>query len=195
MKKNYIIPYGERKTSVGKNYFMGKRTLMCVDNIGLVVEHSNDITPTDDDVRRHLIGWNEQHRIFIQADSLQEALLEFYDYPECKTGTKHKAWKIADSESNPVIEYAGCEHMRITDGGSTACAFWDEPTDEGHMMCILDGCDEPPSDCPIDAQMGKRGWRKEIVQVGGVWVKRYSKFVRQMDEQINAIRPRRLQTK
>lgn len=177
--KNYIIPYGERKTSIGEHYFMGKRTLMCVDNVGLVVEHNKDITPTDDDVRRHLIGWNPHHRVFVQAETLQKALEEFYGYLECRTGTKHKAWEIADSEISPVIEYAGCEHMRILKNGSTACACYDEPNEgEGWEMCVIDGRDEPPSDCPIAAQKRGNGWRKEVVQVGGVWVKRYSKFVK-----------------
>lgn len=189
MKKNYIIPYGERSTVIGEDAFWGKRTLMCVDNVGLIVEHNKKIVPTDDDVRRHLIGWNEQHRIFIQANSLQEALQEFYDYPECKTGTKHRAWELADSKQRPVIEYAACEHMCMA-GGGTACGRYDKPSKDGWELCVLDGRDEPPTDCPIDAQMAGKGWRKEVVQVGGVWVKRYSTHLLPMDPQINNIRPR-----
>jgi hypothetical protein len=190
MKKNYIIPYGERSTHIGEYPFAS--SLMVVDCVGLVVKHDRDKKPTDDDVRRHLIGWNEQRTTLIQADSLQDALKEFYDYPECKTGTKHRAWEMVDSETKPVIEYAGCEYMRLVGSSMTACARYDEPTKGGHMVCIFDGLDEPPSDCPVDAQIEKKGWRSEVVQVGGVWVKRYTKFVKQMDGQINAIRPKRV---
>lgn len=85
--KNYIIPYGERFINMGMGY---KRTLMCVDNLGLVVRHSLETTPAPEDVRNYLVGWNEQNTILIQADSLQDALLKFYDFPGSKTGTQGK---------------------------------------------------------------------------------------------------------
>lgn len=187
---NYIIPYGERSTCIGENYFMGGRTVMCVDNVGIVVEHDNGVTPTDVDVRRHLIGWNPRRRIFIQAESLNKALEEFYGYPECRTGMKHKAWELTDSEINPIIEYAGCEHMRIMKNGNTACACYGEPTKNGWEICVLDGRDEPPLACPIQAQKNGDGWRPEVMRVGGIWVKRYTKFVVPVDSQINSIKPR-----
>jgi len=189
MKKNYIIPYGERSTQIGDYPFAS--SLMVVDCVGLVVKHNEDKKPTDDDVRRHLIGWDANRTTLIQAESLQEALLEFYDTPECKTGTKHRAWELADSENNPIIEYAGCESMRLVSSGC-ACAKFDEPKEDSHMICILDGLDEPPLDCPINAQIEKRGFRKEVIQRGGVWVRRYSPLVIPMEQQINPVRPQRI---
>ena len=126
MKKNYIIPYGERSIKIGDGVSY-KKSLMCVDNLGIIVEHSKKGMPKDEEVRNHLIGWDPQNRILVQANSLQKALQEFYEYPECKIGTKHKAWEIVDSEMNPVIEYAGCKHMKID--GSTLCTAYDDPGD------------------------------------------------------------------
>lgn len=147
MKKNYIIPYGERFTSIGKHPY--NRSIMSVDNVGVVVAHEKDYTPTDDDLRRHLIGWSEQREQFLQAESLEDAMKEFMSYPECNTGIKHKAWEPLHSQHKPVKEYAGCPHMRITKGGSIACGYFDEPTDGGHMVCVLSGLDEPPLCCPL----------------------------------------------
>lgn len=177
MKNNYIIPYGERFVDMA-NSFLGGWTLMCVDNLGLVVRHDPKIVPTDDNVRRHLVGWKTHNTTLVQAESLQDALKKFYDFEECRTGTKHRAWELVDSKDNPIIEYSGCEFMRNREDGCIACACGDEPEDDHYVMCILDGCNEPPRECPIDAQMGNNGWRSEVVQVGGVWVKRYSRFVK-----------------
>lgn len=185
--KNYIIPYGERFVNMGMGY---KRTLMCVDNLGLVVRHSLETMPAPEDVRNYLVGWNEQNTILIQADSLQDALLKFYDLPECKTGTKHRAWELIGTEKNPVIEYCGCKHIRFTESGAMACGIYGEPEMGGHMTCILEMNDEPPTDCPIDEQLENKGWRSEVVQIGGVWVKRYTKFVSKMEPLINGIKPR-----
>ena len=187
MKKNYIIRYQERATQIGGNLFKYS-TLMCVDNVGLVVKHDKDLKPTDDEVRRHLIGVSE-HTILVQAESLQDALLEFYNYPECKTGTKNRAWELVNGEKQPVVEYAGCEHMRLSHGGC-ACAKYDEPTDGGCMVCVLDGLDEPPLDCPIDAQKSSKGWRHEVKKIGGVFVKQYSQLVFPM--QPNKLEPVRV---
>src|SRR3989344_3955233 len=141
MKKNYIIPYEERFTQINGGV-IAKRSLMCADNVGLIVGHKADYTPTEKDVRRNLIGI-KTNTILVQADSLQEALQEFLNYPECRTGVKHKAWSLASSERNPVIEYSGCECMRLLNSG-VACAKYDEPRNGGYMICILDGLDDPP---------------------------------------------------
>jgi hypothetical protein len=187
---NYIIPYGERHVRTGGRDI----TLMCVDNLGLVVYHKKDAVLTDDFIRHHLIGYADQHTTFIQANSLQEALQKFYDYPECKTGTKHKAWELEDSETRPIIEYCGCQFMNTRMGGCLECNYYDPPEEGGYMVCVLDGLDEPPANCPIDAQMSglDRGWRSEVIQIGGVWVKRFSKAVSKMEPQINGILMRKM---
>ncbi|HWY12341.1 MAG TPA: hypothetical protein VN026_13495 [Bacteroidia bacterium] len=188
MKKNYIIPYGRRFTSIGVKGF-GKITLMCVDNIGLEVKHKTDYTPTEDDVRRNLIGWSEHNTAFIQANSLEEALQEFINYPECKTGIKHKAWELLATKDNPVKEYSGCQYMLINDNGYLSCQRYADSDEPDNMVCILDGLSEPPSDCPIDAQLEKRGYRSETIEIGGVWVKKFSKSVVEMQPIINSIKP------
>jgi hypothetical protein len=172
MKKNYLIHYSERGTEIGQHPYT--TSLMVVDCVGLVVKHDRDKKPSDNDVRHHLIGLRERE-IIVQANSLQEALLEFYDYPECKTGTKHRAWELVNSERQPIVEYAGCEHLRMK--SSIACAKYDEPTDNGLMFCVLDGLDDPPLDCPINLQKTRQGFRSEIKMIGGVYVKQYSQQV------------------
>lgn len=173
-------------TSVGKYPY--HRSIMEIDGIGLVVMHEKDYAPTEQDLRRHLIGWNEQHEQFIQADSLQEAVREFLSYKECTTGLKYKAWEMINSEHKPILEYSGCSSMRITKGGCVACAYYDEPTEGGHMVCVLDNLDEPPLACPINNQREHKGFREEIVQEGGIWVRRYFPMTKEMDPQINGIR-------
>lgn len=145
---------------------------MSVDGIGIVVLHTHGKEPTKQEVRNHLIGWNEQKTILIQAESLEKALEEFYNYAECKTGTKHKAWEIVDSERNPVVEYAGCDQM-LNKEGWMACTLYDDPGEEATMCCILDGLDDPPEECPIYMQMEEINYKEELVQISGVWVKRY----------------------
>lgn len=185
MKKfNYIVPYGRRFTRVGSGW-ADKETLMCIDGLGICVEHKRDYTPTADEVRQHLIGTNEQHSIIIQADSDEECLKIFFSFEQCRTGTKYRAWYLVDSERKPIIQYAGCQFMRMKH--TIACAAYDEPTDEGHMICILDGLDEPPSECPIFQQMEKKSFRKNVYQMGGAWFQSFTKLTVPMEPQINGI--------
>ncbi len=170
--KNYIIPYGERFTMVGESG-ISKRTLMSVDGIGLIVKYWGK-KPTKKEVRKYLIGWNQQNEIIIQANSLLEALKKFYDFPEAKVGITDHAWEIASSESNPIREYASCSHMKVED--YIKCGIYDEPGETSNMICILDGLDEPPEDCPINNQLEK--WRSETTLVEldqylPVWIRRY----------------------
>lgn len=183
--KNYIIPYGERFVQMGQLGF--HRHLMCVDNLGLVVIHDSKEKPTAEEVRNHLVGWQEHNTQLVQANSLEEALQKFLDYEECKTGMKHKAWEMVDKESNPVIEYPSCDHMRFTP--FIACGYYDEPQENGCMNCVLSGLDEEstPDECPI-ANAEKK--RIEVVQIGGVWVRQFHENVKEMIPQINVIKPR-----
>lgn len=188
--KNYIIPYEERFLNIVNN--PSKYSLMVVDNVGLWVGHDKGQKPTESEVRRCLIGVST-HRWYVQAKDLQEALLKFYELPATKCGTKHRAVTIADSKHNPIIEYIGCKWLRNDEKrGCVACAYFEEPNfKEGYTACILDGCDEPPSKCPIDEQKQKHKWRDEVVQIGGVWVRQYTKKCAPVDEIINPIRPRK----
>ena len=195
MKKNYIIPFEKRFVSMG-GY---ATTLMCVDNVGLIVTHRGIDPPEADEVRRNLIGTSDYHTVLIQAESLQQALQEFYNYPECKIGTKYRAWTIMDSNKRPVIEYAGCPFMFNRKSGDIECRRYDdmsEPEGQGYMICKLDGLDEPPSDCVIDHQMSgiEKNWRSEVSCVGGVWVKRFSKLVKPVDPLINGVLPIKIKT-
>ena len=183
MKKNYIIPYGERSTNISDGS-PTQRSLICVDNLGLFVEHNKGKKPTAKEVRGHLIGWNPQNEILVQAKSLQAALEEFYNYPECKTGTKYKAWEMVDSKHNPIIEYSGCKHMKVN--GYVMCTKYDEPEYTSNMYCILDGLDDPPLGCPIDKQLSHH-YREETIMIGGIWIRRYHRTVSSMEPQINGL--------
>lgn len=178
--KNYIIPYSLRSTMVSNGI---QRKFMVVDNVGLMVGYKtgDDHLLTPENIRKHLIGFNDQHSVIIQAEDLQSALLEFHDWEGCKTGTKYKAIEIADKKNNPVIEYSGCPHMVIN--GFIRCAMYDENEHDRQntsLCCVLDGMDDPPSDCIIDEQQSLKKWRSETVQIGGVWVKKYDRNVRKM---------------
>lgn len=169
--KNYIIPYGERFTTIGNTCFTAQ-TLMCVDGIGLIVNHKSGYKPTEEDVRSHLIGY-QKHTMIIQGESLFKAVETFYNYEECKIGLKYKAWEMIDSEDRPIREYPKCKHIRIKH--EPVCAAYDEPTEDGCMTCVLSGNDEPPTNCPIDKVLSNDN---EIVQQnGGIWVERYYRSV------------------
>ena len=173
MKNNYIIPYSVRSTEIGDGH-KSKTTLMCVDNVGIVVKHKQDYIPTDDDVRRHLIGYHDRNKILIKADSIQEAMQIFFDFPECKCGTKYKAWELVDSDKNPVIEYSGCEHLQQKEGTSFFnCQRFAEEGEWENLICVLDGQDDPHDDCIIHRQMQEIGYKSEVITVGGIAVKRF----------------------
>lgn len=164
--KNYIIPYLERFTSMAN--FPFKRSILCVDGVGIVVKHSEDSDLSDSSIRRHLIGVTEQ-QILIQANDIFDAISKFNEFEEAKTGEKYKAWTIKTDERNPIIEYCACPHMRVV--SSIACAYYDEPTEYGYMICVLDGLDEPPRNCPIYRQMKSK---KFIIHaVDGYFVKQF----------------------
>lgn len=185
MKKNYIIPFKERSTSIGSGH-PRVNSLMVVDNVGLIVNHEKDTTPTDNDIRRHLIGISNSNKITVQAESLHDALKEFYGYAECRTGFKHKAWEIDDSEGRPVIEYSGCQYLLNDD--FLKCQRYAEDTKVDNMYCVIDGLDDPPCDCPINNQKYGSGWRSQVTKIGGIFVKTFHQTVAPMKLK-NNLRP------
>lgn len=164
--KNYIIPYLERFIQLAG--FSYKRSIVCVDNVGIVVYHAENPDLSDENIRRHLIGVTER-TIIIQADDIGEAIFKFNEFEESKAGMTYKAWDIKTSERNPIIEYCTCPHMRVNN--SIACAYYDEPTEHGYMICVLDGLDEPPRNCPIFQQMESEKFN--IHKVDEHFVKRF----------------------
>jgi len=171
MKKNYLIPCQKRSTKISA--ISCYTTLRIVDGVGLYVEHEKGVHPTPEQIRRNLISVQEI-RMLIQANSIQEALEEFYKEEAVRTGGKHKALTISDSKSNPVIEYTGCKHMGNKNGGINCTYYDDEYTEkDSFMFCVIDGLDDPPNMCPIHRQ--KEDDRIEIKKVGGVWVKFHHK--------------------
>lgn len=154
-----------------------------VDFIGMSVQYSagEEDLLTPENLRRYLIGVNEQKQWCIQAEDLRGALDQFYSHEAAQIGYKHKAIWLADSENNPIIEYSGCEHM--IDKGWFACGAYCETEEEREtesMSCILDGSDSPPDICPIQKQQMEILYTSEVVQIGGIWLKRYSDKVKKM---------------
>jgi hypothetical protein len=164
--KNYIIPYMERFIQLA--IYSYKRSIVCVDNIGMVVNHAGNPDLSDENIRRHLTGI-VQRTILIQANDIFGAISKFNEFEEAKTGEKYKAWTIETDEINPIIEYANCPHIRVNN--SIACAYYDEPEEHGYMICVLDGLDDPPRNCPISQQIGSEKFT--IHTVDGYYVKTF----------------------
>ena len=174
MKKNYIIPCQKR---VAKIMPQGNTevTLRTVDGVGMYIHHPKDNIPTDKDIRNTLIGL-ENFGYLIKANSWEEALKEFYDIGGAKEGLKEKALTLNDSETNPIIEYVGCKYMGNKLNCGVNCEYFDDehtPKDS-FMFCILNGLDDVHDDCPIHKQINEE--RKEIKQIGGVWLQTYHKL-------------------
>jgi len=167
---NYIIPYSLRETIIS-DFPQTEQKAVCVDNVGIIVkyrpEDADKLNP--ENIRKHLIGFSDQHTMIIQADNLEEALKEFYEIPETKVGTKYKAMELADKETKPIIEYSSCEHMVVNNW--IRCGYYDEPKEESSMVCILGGLDQPPEVCPILKQ--RNSSRVEVFTIGGIWIKRF----------------------
>lgn len=186
--KNYQIPFRERTTRVG-NEFPRTNTLFNVFGIGVIVNHQKGNVPTEQEVSRHLIGIDGNNSLYIQSESIHDALKEFFDYPACNIGFKHKAMEINDSESHPVIEYSGCKWL--LNDGTRKCQRYAEPNEIDNMYCVLDGLDEPPCDCPINNQKQLNGWREQKEKRGGIYVKRYYQTVAPMSPIKGGIRPKK----
>lgn len=184
IKKNYIIRFNERSTSVGSG-FPRQNTLMDINGNGLVVNHEKNNIPDEKEVLRHLIGIQEQYTI-VQGNSYQEALSEFNSFKSCNTGTLKKAWALLNDKHHPIIEYSGCKY--IVDKGFLTCQRYAEPNEFDNMYCVLDGLDEPPHDCPIQNQKKSVGYRTEVVEIDGIWLKRFSQNVIPM-QPLNEIKP------
>jgi hypothetical protein len=191
MKMNYIIPYRERFTVI-KNC-VSHRSLFNVDNLGIVVYHQKDVLPTENEIRNHLVGLTHTKTILIQADSLKAALEKFYSFKELKIGFKHKAWELADSKDIPIIEYSPCFHMKFKRGsGNLYCQYYAEEGKFDHMVCIIDGLDEPPTKCPILINQTRD--REILQQIGGIWVQQYSSVCTSQSIGINGLKLRKIST-
>lgn len=170
MKKNYLIPYRERFIDFENNHCY-KKTLTCIDGLGIVVYHGSQPMPTDEQLRRYLIGITTRYT-FIQAENFDKALEIFNNYPESKMGERSKAWSVETSERTPAIEYCYCEALYYERGVN--CHFYSKVNG---LYCVLDNVDEPPLKCPINRQMKQEGWRKTIVEKSGQWVQVYEKII------------------
>lgn len=172
MKKNYIIPCTKRFTQIG-NKSLSTITLTDIDGVGIFVEHEKDDYPSPKVIRRHLTGQKEI-KILIKANSIKDALKEFYDMDGAKIGKIKKALEISATEQNPIIEYTGCEHMGNKNNGINCEYFDDEYTEkDSFMFCILSGLDDPHDSCPIFRQ--QEDDMKFVEQVEGVWLQTFKK--------------------
>lgn len=161
---NYIIPYSTRDVQIDR--IVSKHKLMVVDGIGIIV-HYHETEPTDSIIRQHLIGY-KSHKMRIEAPNLEDALKQFYELDAAQCGDKFKAYTLETSESYPIIEYCGCDHM----GVDMNCTYFDDEhtSPDSFLLCILNGCDDVHDGCPIKQQMDRPS---EVVHLNGVWVRRY----------------------
>ena len=132
-------------------------TLRVVDGIGLYIHHKSLECPSDDKIRRSLIGV-ERIYLLVEADSIAEAILKFPDqYPAAMVGERAMALKIQPSETWPFEIYPQCPIMHLTRLGYMVCG---KPEPDGmngeNGGCILDGFD-PPYNCPIEKYLEEQG--------------------------------------
>ena len=153
------VPVKKRFTSiVDLPPLPGSRTTLCaVDGIGLFVHHTSPECPSDDEIRRHLIGV-ERIYLLVEADSIAEAILKFPDqYPAAMVGERAMALKIEPSETYPFEIYPPCPLMHLTRLGYIVCG---KPEPDGmngeYGGCIIDGFD-PPENCPIEKYFEEEG--------------------------------------
>jgi hypothetical protein len=183
--KNYIIPYQERFVKL--NYISSQKSVLCVDNLGLVVYHNTNDDLSPENIRRYLVGVKSFNTVLVQAENLPDALSEFYSYPETTTGFKHKAWEIEDSGKRPIIEYSSCCHLKSEEELSGLfCQYYAMDGEFDQMLCILDGSDDPPKECPILKNQTRD--RIEVRQIGGIWVKTFHKNCKPTSIGINGLK-------
>lgn len=133
-----------------------KEELRVIDEVGLYVCYE-DSSPTDDQVRQHLVGCERVYTL-IEANGVADALEKFFkECPGANTGTRGSpAMELRPSAAYPIEIYPECSRMNWTRRGFLVCG---KPEPDGlngeNGGCILDGC-EPPEDCPIERYFERR---------------------------------------
>ncbi len=137
-------------TFVGLPATIARTTLRVVDGIGLYVYHRSETVPSDDEIRRMLIG-RERKYVYVEAASIAEALLRFPEqFPGAVTGERAFALELQPSEHWPIKIYPECSRMYETAKGYIVCGqpLPDQLNGEWGG-CIIEGF-EPPANCPIE---------------------------------------------
>ena len=152
IKRLVALPVMKRFTSViGLPPFPGSgEELRVVDGVGLYVSYRGEV-PTDDTIRHNLVGARRIY-IYVEADSVAEALMKFdQDFEGARTGTRGApALAVQPSEHHPIVLYPECSRMHVNKLGSFVCGELEVDGLLGaNGGCIIYGW-EPPEDCPIE---------------------------------------------
>ncbi len=150
---------------------LGQRCeLRHVDEVGLTVWWIEDSEhkppdydglgrPTDDFIRRHLIG-RERQNAFVEAERPEDIGRKFLeDFPGASIGGDSvKAKAIWPNEEEPIYELPWCVLLSQDTRGSFICGPRDQ--DPSPAGCVLEGYDQPHHACPIGEFMGE-AWKLE----------------------------------
>ena len=161
-KKNYIIPYYKNIIRV-EGPWEAHTYLTAKSGISVVVYHPKDFVVTEKSVASYLCG-QERAKMIVQAHTIIGAIHEFMTCDAVRAG----AVTMDNSESSPIEEYVGCQHI-CTKNGISCKQFDDEWTEpDSFMFCTLSGLSDPHDSCPIFRQTEDH----EVVQRFGYWVKK-----------------------
>ncbi|HEY4520539.1 MAG TPA: hypothetical protein VJJ72_01930 [Candidatus Paceibacterota bacterium] len=162
VKRIVRLPVSIRSITIGPTRAFSACTLMEIDDIGVYVYHKHGTSPSQEDLRRSLIGVELSH-IDIEADTIAQAAVKFMrEYPGATTGARAQALVINESREEAHI-FPECRHMHRTTEDEIVCGevVRDEEGERGEYGgCVLNRYSSPGFYCPIEEFWNKKHRRR-----------------------------------
>lgn len=149
----FRIPIIQRCTETEPGVFMTQKVIV-MDGVGVFVKFRGE-PPAPEDLRRYLMC-RKATFVLVEAQSLAEAVKQFYEWEGAKAGGGQgpESFAMWIDATRPIIRLPDCENLHYDHRGRFICGPETmengEPTGNGEFgCCVLDGFD-PPEECPIE---------------------------------------------